>query len=195
MNKLILLFFAFWYNACFFGQTDVQDGDLVFIVNPSGQGRAIQLATGSRFTHVGIVFLENGKPVVYHAVEPVSRNTLEEFVAMSADDQYVIRRLKDRSVLTKTKVASLHRDAIAALGRHYDLAFNWSDDELYCSEFVWKLYFKTLGLEIGQLKPLKSFRLDHPLVRAQLEARYGKAVPLDEKMISPGDMYDSALLR
>src|SRR3954469_9759771 len=72
-----------------------KNGDLVFIVNPSGQGKAIQLATKSKFTHVGIVFIENGKPVVYHAVEPVSKNSLEEFRAMSVDGKVEIKRLKD----------------------------------------------------------------------------------------------------
>ncbi|MES2681065.1 MAG: YiiX/YebB-like N1pC/P60 family cysteine hydrolase [Bacteroidota bacterium] len=171
-----------------------KNGDLIFIVNPSGQGKAIQLATKSRFTHIGIIFIENGQEVVYHAVEPVSKNTLREFIEMSADGTYEIRRLKNQSALTKEIINKMLAEAKSKLGLHYDLVFNWDDSEMYCSEFVWKLYKHTLNIDIGSLKPLKSFDLSHPVVKAKLEQRYGNHVPLDENMISPGDMFSSPLL-
>jgi hypothetical protein len=175
-------------------EESLKNGDIVFIVNPSGQGKAIQLATKSKYTHVGIVFIENGKPVVYHAVEPVSKNTFKEFVSMSADGKYYIKRLKDRSVLTDEKIKTMLSEAKSLLGKHYDLAFNWSDEEYYCSEFVWKLYDHALNINVGKLRPLKDFDLSHPAVKEKLEQRYGKKIPLEEKMISPGDMYESELL-
>jgi uncharacterized protein YycO len=172
----------------------LKNGDIVFIVNPSGQGKAIQLATKSKYTHVGIVMIENGKAMVYHAVEPVSKNTFEEFVNMSADGKYYIKRLKDQSLLTEVNLKKMLAEAKSQLGIHYDLAFNWGDDQLYCSEFVWKLYNHALGIDIGKLRQLKDFDLTHPAVKQKLTERYGKNIPMDEKMISPGDMYDSALL-
>jgi hypothetical protein len=175
-------------------QSDFKNGDLIFIVSTSGQGKAIQLATKSKFTHVGVIFIENGKPMVYHAVEPVSKNTVEEFTAMSADGKYAIKRLKDQSVLNKDAVQAMLSQAKSELGKHYDLAFNWGDNELYCSEFVWKLYQNQLHLSIGQLRPLKDFDLSHPIVKAKLKERYGNNIPLEEKMISPGDMFNSVLV-
>lgn len=172
----------------------LKNGDIVFIVNPSGQGKAIQLATKSKYTHVGIVLIENGKTMVYHAVEPVSKNTFEQFVDMSADGKYYIKRLKDQSKLTQEAIAKMLTEAKSHLGVHYDLGFNWSDEELYCSEFVWKLYNHALGINIGKLRPLKEFDLSHPAVKDIMKRRYGKNIPYDEKMISPGDMYDSELL-
>jgi hypothetical protein len=172
----------------------LKNGDVVFITNQSGQGKAIQLATRSNYTHVGIVFIENGKPFVYHAVEPVSKNTLEEFINMSEDGKYAVKRLKGSSSLTPQKIDQMLKEANMELGKHYDIGFNWSDDELYCSEFVWKLYNHSLKISIGDLKPLKSFDLSHPKVKHIMEQRYGKNIPYDEKMISPGDMFNSALL-
>ena len=64
-----------------------KNGDLIFIVNPAGQGKAIQLATKSRFTHIGIIFIENGHEMVYHAIEPVTKSTLKDFIAMSAKER------------------------------------------------------------------------------------------------------------
>lgn len=172
----------------------LKNGDIVFIVNPSGQGKAIQLATKSKYTHVGIVLIENGKTMIYHAVEPVSKNTFDEFVGMSADGKYYIKRLKDQSKLTQDVISKMLTEAKSQLGIHYDLGFSWNDDELYCSEFVWKLYNHALGIDVGKLRPLKEFDLTHPAVKQKLTERYGKNIPLNENMISPGDMYESELL-
>ncbi|MBL7933288.1 MAG: peptidoglycan peptidase [Bacteroidia bacterium] len=174
--------------------TGLKDGDIVFIVNSQGQGRAIQLATHSKYTHVGIVFFENGKPMVYHAVEPVMKSTLAEFISFSGDGRYEMRRLKDRSVLTDSVIRVMKKLATKELDKHYDLEFNWSDEEMYCSEYVWKIYKRALNIEVGQLKPLGSFDLSHPLVKEMLEERYDGKIPLNEKMISPGDMFESELV-
>ncbi len=199
LSAIIISFLAFGFISLgkikfHKGKTTHKDGDIIFIVNPSGQGKAIQLATKSKYTHVGVIFFEDGKEYVYHAVEPVMRSSLDGFKSMSADGNYEIRRLKDQSVLTKENVAKMLADAKSKLGTHYDLGFSWDDKQLYCSEFVWKVYNKTLNLSIGALKPLKDFDLSHPAVKQKMEERYGKNIPLDEKMISPGDMYNSDLL-
>lgn len=190
LSSLLSLMFLTGFKS----EKPLKNGDIVFIVNPSGQGKAIQLATKSKYTHVGIVMIENGKPMVYHAVEPVSKNTFDQFVDMSADGKYYIKRLKDQSLLTEANLNKILSEAKSQLGIHYDLAFNWGDDELYCSEFVWKLYKHNLGVDIGKPRPLKEFDLTHPAVKQKLTERYGKNIPLNENMISPGDMYDSELL-
>lgn len=187
-----MLLLWFWNSKV--SAQQLKDGDLIFIQNPKGQGLAIQLATASKYTHVGIIFFEKGKPYVYHAVEPVSRNTLAEFAAMSADGKYEIRRLRDQTVLNREIINKMLQEAKSKLGVHYDTGFHWSDQELYCSEFIWKLYEHATGLHIGEPRPMRSFDLSHPVVKQIMEKRYGKNIPLDEKMISPGNMYDSELL-
>ncbi|MBK7311413.1 MAG: YiiX family permuted papain-like enzyme [Sphingobacteriaceae bacterium] len=172
----------------------LKSGDIIFIINPAGQGKAIQLATKSKYTHVGIVFIEDGKTYVYHAVEPVSKSTLSDFISMSEDGTYSIKRLKDQGLLTDKILKQMSSEANLKLGIHYDLGFNWSDEELYCSEYVWKLYDHALKIELGKLRPLKEFDLSHPKVQQIMKQRYGKHIPYEEKMISPGDMYNSTLL-
>lgn len=196
---LVVTLFSAFYGTPFSkfkkqNSQTLKSGDIIFIINPAGQGKAIQLATKSKYTHVGIVFIEDGKPYVYHAVEPVSKSTLSEFIAMSEDGTYSIKRLKDQSLLTDKILKQMNAEANLKLGIHYDLGFNWSDEELYCSEYVWKLYDHSLKIEIGKLRPLKEFDLSHPKVQYIMKERYGKNIPYDEKMISPGDMYTSTLL-
>lgn len=200
MRKLIVIYTGLLFFVLLSGfilhrsNTGLKNGDIVFIVNAGGQGKAVQLATKSKFTHVGIVFIENGKPMVYHAIEPVSKDSFEDFISMSTNKQYVVKRLKDQSLLTPVVINTMLEQAKKQLGMHYDIGFNWSDEELYCSEYVWKLYNKALNLEVGKLRPLKDFDLSHPAVKEIMEERYGKKIPYEEKMISPGDMYASDLL-
>lgn len=196
ISFLFILFaaFNFSFEKLPTNKSLLKNGDLLFIVNPSGQGKAIQLATHSKYTHIGIVFIEDGKTMVYHAVEPVTKSSLEEFIAMSADKNYEVKRLKNQSMLTNQIVTSMRTNAKKDLGKHYDLGFSWDDDKLYCSEYVWKIYKRTLNIEIGTLKPLNSFDLSHPAVKEKLKERYGDQIPMNEQMISPGDMFESTLL-
>jgi hypothetical protein len=194
VRPIFFLFLILLFYSCSSQNGKLKDGDIIFIVNPSGQGKAIQLATKSKFTHVGIIFYENGKPMVYHAVQPVSVSSLEEFRDMSAEGKYEVRRLKDRTVLTKENVSSMLAKAKSQVGMNYDIFFAWDDEEMYCSEYVWKIFNKFTKLEIGKLRPLKDFDLSSPKVKEIMARRYGDKIPYEEKMISPGDMFDSELL-
>lgn len=80
------------------------------------------------------------------------------------------------------------------VGKPYDLTFSLSDDRQYCSEVVWKVYFKALGMEVGHRQKLGDFDLSHPAVKAKLKERYGSRIPLNETVISPKAMFDSGLL-
>ena len=72
--------------------------------------------------------------------------------------------------------------------KNYDGQFNWSDDQLYCSELVWKIYH-VAGIDLGKLRKLKEYRFDHPIVKEQLRRRYGDNVPLEEPVIAPSDIF------
>lgn len=96
--------------------------------------------------------------------------------------------------LTAEKLGELRAAAAPFAGKPYDLTFEWSDSRIYCSELVWKMYQRALGIEIGSLEKLRSFHLDDPLVRAKMRERYGAKVPLDEPAIAPSAMFDSSLL-
>ena len=167
----------------------LKNGDIVFIVNPSGQGKAIQLATKSKYTHVGIVLIENGKTMVYHAVEPVSKNTFDEFVDMSADGKFYIKRLKDQSLLTEQSITKMLAEAKSQLGIHYDLGFNWSDEELYCSEFAAKFLAPFLRYSMPT-KPM------HFEVNRDFWLKYFHGNPPDGAPgTSPGDFERSPLFK
>jgi hypothetical protein len=65
---------------------------------------------------------------------------------------------------------------------------------MYCSELVWKIYDRALGMDIGTLQKIREFNLVDPTVAKLMKQRYGDAVPIDEPVISPVSMFESPLL-
>ena len=174
----------------------VREGDVVFQILHTGQGPAIQLATKSRYTHVGIVLLRDGRPFVFEAVEPVRFTALDKWIARGDKGHCVIKRLRNAdSILDPKGLARIHKLVPEFEGKHYDLTFGWSDSAIYCSELVWKLYDRGLGIQVGRLRKLRDFDLTAPVVREKMKQRYGDRVPLEETVVSPADIFDSELLR
>lgn len=172
-----------------------RDGDIVFQVSLSSQSRAIQAATHSKYSHMGIVFLDGGKAYVHEAVGPVKETPLETWISRGAKRHFVAKRLRNAdALLTKEAVERMKEVGNGFRGLPYDLTFEWSDARMYCSELVWKIYKHALGLEIGRLQKIRDFDLAHPSVRAKMEERYGRDVPLDETVISPAAMFESVKL-
>ena len=48
-----------------------RNGDIVFHTSRSSQSVAVQRATRSAYSHMGVVYLENGQAFVFEAVQPV----------------------------------------------------------------------------------------------------------------------------
>jgi uncharacterized protein YycO len=59
----------------------------------------------------------------------------------------------------------------------YNIYFEWSDDNIYCSELVWKMYKEALGIEIGTLQELKEIDLTSDVVKNKMRELYGTNIP------------------
>ena len=174
---------------------EVNEGDIVFQTSHSSQSLAIQLATGSKYSHMGLIILRNGKPAVYEAEATVRYTPLDRWIARGSGHHYVVKRLSDAAQrLTPEALQRLESSAQRFAGRPYDLTFEWSDDRMYCSELVWKVYKNALGVEIGSLQHVRDFNLSNPIVQLKMRERYGDHIPLDEPVISPAAMFQSPLL-
>lgn len=167
-------------------------GDIVFHTSRSNQSAAIQAATDSPWSHMGIVLFKDGQAQVFEAVQPVQFTPLRAWLDRGLQGHYVVKRLRDP--LPDAAIARMQAQASRYLGKDYDLTFEWSDQRIYCSELVWKLYQQSAGIELASLQPLGEFRLDHPAVTTKLTERFGKRIPLQEPVISPVAIFDSPLL-
>lgn len=186
--------------SSFFFQGDplkehVREGDIIFQTSRGELGRAIQIATASQYSHVGIIYVEDGEPYVFEAVEPVSSVPLQEWIERGKNNHYVIKRLKGAdTVLTEKALRQMRHMRDSWSDRHYDIRFEWSDAKLYCSELVWKIYERSTGIRLGEPAPLYSYHLDDELVKHRLKLHYGKDVPMEHEMIAPQAIFDSPLL-
>lgn len=173
----------------------LKDGDMIFQSSVSPQCKAVQLATGSPYSHCGLIFHEDGKPYVLEAVQPVTVTSLTDWIARGKNKHYVIKRLKEADkVLSKEVLAKMKGIGEGFLGKNYDATFEWSDNRIYCSELIWKIYQRGAGIEVGKLEKLKDFDLSSAEVKSKLKERYGNQIPLEETVISPASIFNSELL-
>ena len=92
------------YSSSASNSKEFKDGDIIFQNIPSSQSKAIELATHSNFTHVGIIFYKNNKPYVLEAVQPVRYTELSEWIDYGKKDYFVVMRLKNRDSLLSTDI-------------------------------------------------------------------------------------------
>jgi hypothetical protein len=172
--------------------TSLRNGDIIFQTSTSSQSRAIQLATHSEYSHMGIIYEKDGEFVVLEAVQPVKTTPIKEWMNRGRNGHYVVKRLKNADlVLAPETLAKMKQVGEQFLGKPYDIYFEWSDEKIYCSELVWKIYKHGANIEIGQLESLSDFDLTSEIVVTKMRERYGDHIPMNEKVISPAEMFNS----
>ncbi|WP_291286489.1 YiiX family permuted papain-like enzyme [Flavobacterium sp.] len=177
-------------------QDKIKDGDLIFQTSQSPQCEAVRIATNSKFSHCGIIYDINGKWFVFEAVQPVKLTPFDEWIQHGKNADYLVKRLKNAdTVLTPVVLQKMKAYSQQFDGREYDAYFEWTDNRIYCSELIWKIYKNVANIELSKLKQLKDFNLTDPRVQKILKERYGNDVPLDEKVVAPSDLVDSELLK
>lgn len=195
-NILLFIVLCFGLSGCQSDIEKLQDGDIIFHTSTSSQSQAIQIATHSKYSHMGIVYLKDGRYFVFEAIQPVKLTPLNDWIKRGKGRHYVVKRLINaEETLTPDVLERMKLESAKYIGKDYDLYFEWSDERIYCSELVWKIYKNVLGIEIGKLQKFRDFNLSHPLVKAKLKERYGDKIPQDELVISPDQMFSSSLIK
>jgi hypothetical protein len=173
----------------------LKEGDLIFQTSLSSQSKAIQLATKSKYSHCGIVFKEGDSFYVFEAVQPVKRTPLAEWIARGEKGKFIVKRLKNaEQTLTPEVLQKMKEIGKGFNGKKYDLDFEWTDEKIYCSELIWKIYKRSTGIDIGKLEKLGDFDLSSDQVKRKIKERYGNNIPMEELVISPASIFDSELL-
>ncbi|WP_211165471.1 YiiX family permuted papain-like enzyme [Flavobacterium silvaticum] len=176
----------------------IKDGDIIFQTSLSSQSEAIQRATHSKYSHCGLLFkrkYKNDEWCVLEAVQPVKWTPLSSWIKRGKGKHYVIKRLTTDPMIPDSMLAELREIAESYIGKDYDLYFDWSDKNVYCSELIWKSYYKLNRFEIGKLQRLGDFDLSDKVVKQKLMERYGTKIPANELVISPDAIFNSGLLK
>ncbi len=193
MMRFIFIFSLLFASYTAIANYQPHDGDIIFQSSQSNQSKAIEQATNSPYSHVGIIFIKNGKPYVFEAASKVIYTPLDKWINRGKNKTYVIKRLRNHP-LSQQEITSLKQVAHKFENKPYDIWFGWDDKYIYCSELVWKIYNRALKLKIGQLQTIKDFNLSSPAVKQKLKERYGNNIPYQETVISPVAIFNSPLL-
>ena len=180
-------------SACKPEQDMPRDGDIVFYESTSRQSPVIKLAQHSKWTHCGIVFLVGEKVYVYEAVGTVKYTPLKDWIAKGKNGVYCVKRLK--KPLSNEAVAKMKAVGGGYKGKHYDTLFQWSDNKMYCSELVWKIYNQGAGIELCPPGHFSDYPINLPAVKKLIKERYGKSFNPDENIVSPYALFKSNLLK
>jgi len=178
------------------GGEKLRDGDLIFQESTSRQSEMVRVLTGSRFTHMGVVFVEASGPVVLEAASTVRKTPLEAWIAGGKERRFVVKRLRNaESRLTADIVREMESLGARWLGRPYDLQFRWGDESLYCSELAHKLFERAAHVKLGRVERAGDMNLDDERVERALHQRFAKgSFDPNEPVVTPGSMFDDAEL-
>ncbi len=162
----------------------LEEGDLVFETSASGQSAAIQWATGSAWSHVGIVEVRKDGVAVIEALGKVTRTPWPAWRRRA-------RRGGDILVLRPRGIPKAEREAAVSrargfLGRPYDARFGWGDERIYCSELVVKSYERGAGVSLGRRERLGDLRLLG--IESAAERRWGGPIPKDLVLVTPASL-------
>jgi hypothetical protein len=169
-------------------------GDVIFQALNTLQTQALIQATGSEWTHCGLVFERNGRLVVMEALIVMAETPLEDWIARGGGRYVLTRWTGAGDGLSPESLAAIDRAFGEFKGRYYDFKFQWSDDRIYCSELVQKIFERAVGVELAPLRRVGDYDLDGPAVRNLVRLRFADGLDPEEPAVAPVDLLDSPLL-
>jgi hypothetical protein len=197
---------ARWHR---WGREVLREGDIVFrmgdarvIRGLAPLSRFIARATGSPFSHTGIVAIKHGSPVVYDCSSSGIQRQPFEVWMLDSLGTLGVKRLKPEH---RKSIAGVIEYCRAAFERQvpFDFGFRMEDDSLYCMELTEKA-FRSQGLalsepvRIGDWDCLASFPLTAFLIPPVTGWVLGRPITLEQPVYVPGNgrhgMWASTLL-
>jgi hypothetical protein len=180
------------------GRDVLREGDIVFRLGDARAGRGtfalswfIARATGSPFSHTGIVAVEDGSPVVYDCAEEGVRRMPFGAWMLECVGPMGVKRLKPEHGHHIPGVIGYCR-AVFEQEVPFDFGFRLDDSALYCLELTEKA-FRSRGLvlsepvRIGDWEHLTSFPLTATLMAPVTRLAVGSPITLDQPVYLPGN--------
>ena len=165
---------------------EVKEGDVIFQTSQSQQSPLIQIATGSRISHCGIIVMKNGKPYVLETLKTLVVTPLDKFIARGEGGKYWLKRSKKENI--KIEFGSY-------LGKPYDLAFKFDNDKFYCSELIYDIYKNQLGIELCEPKKVSDYLMIGVDKLPQIEkAMKKRGITKEQYAVAPVDIFESDYL-
>ena len=158
-----------------------QEGDVVMQSLPKMDlVRAIEGVTNSPYSHCGIVTQLEGQWVVLEAIGPVRYTPLYSYLDRGRADAYAVYRLREPH---RKHIPGMIEEAAKMLNRPYDFRYRLDDENIYCSELIYKGFKATSSEDLGKLEALGT--LNWEPYEKTIRKYDGGGLPLDRMMITP----------
>lgn len=163
--------------------TDIREGDVIFHTSQSSQSPLIQVGTRSHITHCGIVVMKDGKPYVLETLKTLVLTPLDKFIVRGKDGKYWLKRSDKEDI----KIDYAHY-----LGKSYDFAFSFDNDIYYCSELIYDIYKRQLGIELCTPKQIGDYLIlgTDKLDKIE-EAMSRRGITKEQYAVAPVDIFES----
>ena len=163
--------------------TDIREGDVIFHTSQSSQSPLIQISTRSHITHCGIVVMKEGKPYVLETLKTLVLTPLDKFIVRGKDGKYWLKRSDKEDI----KIDYAHY-----LGKSYDFAFSFDNDIYYCSELVYDIYKRQLGIELCTPKQIGDYLiLGTDKLDKIKETMSRRGITKEQYAVAPVDIFES----
>lgn len=180
------------------GRANLREGDIVFrrgnakvLFGYFPFSRFIANASGSKYSHTGVVAIENGEPVVYDTTKASVRRQPFSIWTLDNAGPFGLKRLKaeQRSHIPQV-IAFCHR--VFEEQVPFDYSLDPSDTELYCVEMTEKA-FRAAGLQLsepvrlGDMERAAEFPICMFVFHIMSDLTLEKPLTIDQPVFFPGN--------
>lgn len=159
----------------------LRSGDVVLQTSTSSRSLLIRRASGSPYSHTGVVEVAADGVWVLEAIQPVSRTPWKAWRQRGAGGKVTVLRAKGLGAGALAKVVAA---AKRELGKPYDARYRWDDERLYCSELVAKAFLRGAGLEVGRRERVDALALS----AAELALARRAGIEPEQELVTPGSL-------
>lgn len=171
MKTILIALSIFAIFGC---KQNYKEGDIVFQESQSRQSLLIHKATGSKWTHCGIIIEKDDGLYVLEASKTVRLTPFSQWKAQGKGGSIKSRRVTDDSLKVKYQ---------KYLGKSYDLAFRFGNNKWYCSELIYDIYKNQFNIELCKPRKVKEYQTEG--MEKQMRKR---GITQEQLVVAPSDL-------
>ncbi|MHC4713415.1 MAG: YiiX/YebB-like N1pC/P60 family cysteine hydrolase [Planctomycetota bacterium] len=162
----------------------IREGDIVFQSLSGPVPEMIEGSTKSPYSHCGLVVRRaDGALDVLESLGFVRFTPIEQWIAGGYRGRIAVYRLrKEHRAVIPDFIAACRK----YIGRPYDLRYDFDDEQIYCSELLYKGFRDATGRTLGRTVRISD--LNWRPYKDLMETLEGGPVPLERELITPRDL-------
>ena len=134
----------------------LKTGDLLFQTINNDPIPTDSQNSNTIYNNIGIAFIDGQNYVLLATTYQVQYVSLRQWVKNGIDEKYVVKRLRNAdSLFTNVENQKLELEVRNNIMKKYDTNFDWSDEKIYNAELIWKIYKRSLNIELGKLDTIR----------------------------------------